>query len=256
MAVEGTHLFNSFTCQPVCGPGALLPADGAATPPKPACGGTGRGCPTTCPPWRGAVRRRRLPHRLYRQVAPEHRVSGPCAVPSEQRGGYQDWLASNVLEFTSDAYRTRMYDGAGDAVDLPGYRVGRGRRRRHPLRGRPRPRDRPLLPVSSPSSSRTFRTAATTTRPPPATRSATPEPGCRPTWPPSAAPPTSTWPATTAWSGAWTRRWGRLQDALRSLDLLRSTVLLYTTDHGCHSRPATASTSVPATRARYGCPPP
>ena len=27
---------------------------------------------------------------------------------------------------------------------------------------------------------------------------------------------------------------GRLQDALRSLDLLQSTVLLYTTDHGCH----------------------
>lgn len=45
------------------------------------------------------------------------------AVSKEHRGGYQDWLASNILEFTSDAYQTRLFDENNNAVDLPGYRV-------------------------------------------------------------------------------------------------------------------------------------
>ena len=40
---------------------------------------------------------------------------------SEMR--YQHWLAANVLEFTSNAYDTVMYDNEGQAVKLPGYRV-------------------------------------------------------------------------------------------------------------------------------------
>ena len=45
------------------------------------------------------------------------------AVPESHRFGYQDWLASNVLEFTSDAYDTVLYDNDGEEVHLPGYRV-------------------------------------------------------------------------------------------------------------------------------------
>jgi arylsulfatase A-like enzyme len=41
----------------------------------------------------------------------------------DQRGGYDFWLASNVLEFTSHAYDTVMYDTNGQPVHLPGYRV-------------------------------------------------------------------------------------------------------------------------------------
>ena len=41
-------------------------------------------------------------------------------VPPSGRGGYDYWLAANTLEFTSDAYRTVMYDGAGTAIRLPG----------------------------------------------------------------------------------------------------------------------------------------
>ena len=51
----------------------------------------------------------------------ERGTVGP--VPKGDRGGYDYWLASNVLEFTSDAYRTRLYDGECEAVDLPSYRV-------------------------------------------------------------------------------------------------------------------------------------
>ena len=43
-------------------------------------------------------------------------------MPPSEREGYGHWLASNILEFTSDAYRTIVYDGAGDPVFLPGYR--------------------------------------------------------------------------------------------------------------------------------------
>ena len=49
--------------------------------------------------------------------------TGPGPVPEEHRGGYDYWLASNVLEFTSDAYQTTLYDNDNKPVDLPGYRV-------------------------------------------------------------------------------------------------------------------------------------
>src|SRR5690606_4828988 len=49
--------------------------------------------------------------------------AGPEAVPVERRGGYQDWLAANSLEHTSDDYHTRLWDEQNNPVDLPGYRV-------------------------------------------------------------------------------------------------------------------------------------
>lgn len=48
--------------------------------------------------------------------------AGPGPVPKEARGGYQEWLASELLEFTSDAYHTVLYDASGEPVRLPGYR--------------------------------------------------------------------------------------------------------------------------------------
>lgn len=47
--------------------------------------------------------------------------AGP--VRPQQRGGYQTWLAANMLEHTSDAYQTRLWDNDQEPVDLPGYRV-------------------------------------------------------------------------------------------------------------------------------------
>lgn len=44
-------------------------------------------------------------------------------VPQEERADWDCWLASNALEFTSDAYRTVMWDEQGQAVELPGYRA-------------------------------------------------------------------------------------------------------------------------------------
>ena len=51
----------------------------------------------------------------------DRETKGP--VPASARFGYQYWLASNVLEFTSDAYNTVLYDNEDQEVRLPGYRV-------------------------------------------------------------------------------------------------------------------------------------
>lgn len=44
-------------------------------------------------------------------------------VAEAERAGYQHWLAANLLEFSSDAYDTVVYDANGEAQKLPGYRV-------------------------------------------------------------------------------------------------------------------------------------
>jgi len=50
-------------------------------------------------------------------------LSDENPVPAEERADFDFWLASNLLEFTSDAYRTILYDNDGDPVELPGYRA-------------------------------------------------------------------------------------------------------------------------------------
>ena len=117
-AQHGTHVQASFTCQPVCGPARSVMQTGLYP--------TTTGCfrnDIPLPP--GA---RTLAHHFgaagYRTgyIGKWH-LADTEPVPEGQRGGYQDWLASNILEFTSEAYRTVVYDGANRPVMLPGYRV-------------------------------------------------------------------------------------------------------------------------------------
>ena len=230
MAVEGTHLFNSFTCQPVCGPArSCLQTGRYAT--ETGVWQNGPGLPDDLPTLAGL-----FGAAGYRTgyIGKWHlSTAGPCAVPPEQRGGYQDWLASNVLEFTSDAYRTRMYDGAGDAVDLPGYRVDAvADAAIRYVDARARETDPFFLFISfiEPhfQNSRDDYPAPTGY-----------EERYTGTWVPPdlSALGGSTYQHLAGYYGMVRRldeALGRLQDALRSLDLLRSTVLLFTTDHGCH----------------------
>ncbi len=117
-AADGTDLHHFFTCQPVCGParavlqsGVYPTTNGTYTNgrPLPEGGVTLAGCFAAAGYRTGYIGKWHLA--CEEPVLPQH------------RGGYQDWLASNVLEFTSDAYRTRLYDEQGRGVDLPGYRV-------------------------------------------------------------------------------------------------------------------------------------
>lgn len=121
MAVEGTHLFHTYTPQPVCGPArACLQSGMYATQvgcwrnaiPLPA------GNTTLADAFRAAGYRTGY---IGKWHLADRDVIGP--VPAENRAGYQDWLAANVLEFTSDAYQTTLYDAENQPVHLPGYRV-------------------------------------------------------------------------------------------------------------------------------------
>ena len=120
MALEGTHLYHTFTCQPVCAPARGSLQTGMYA--------TRHGV------WRnGLTLNAELPtlathfsqagyqtgyigkwHLMDQEIGP---------VPEELRGGYEYWLASNVLEFTSTAYHTVLYDRDNQGIQLPGYRV-------------------------------------------------------------------------------------------------------------------------------------
>lgn len=118
MASRGTHLYNAFTPQPVCGPARACMQTGAYA--------TTTGC------YRNGISlpsgELTLAHYLRDAgydtgyIGKWH-LAGEDPVPVTQRGGYQHWLGANVLEFTSDAYRTVVYDNDNRPVRLPGYRV-------------------------------------------------------------------------------------------------------------------------------------
>jgi arylsulfatase A-like enzyme len=127
LARQGTHVANSFTCQPVCGPARACLQTGQY-PTALGCYRNGvalpRGTKTLAHHFRaggyttGYVGKWHLAG-PSRKDGKEH--IGP--VPRELRGGYEYWLASNILEFTSDAYHTTLYDNQNRPVQLPGYRV-------------------------------------------------------------------------------------------------------------------------------------
>ncbi len=118
MARQGTHLFHAFTPQPVCAPAR-------------ACFQTGR-YPTTTGCYRNGIPlpadARTLAHLFHDSgyatgyIGKWH-LAAHEPVPVAERGGYRYWLAANLLEFVSTPYRTVLYNGANEAVRLPGYRV-------------------------------------------------------------------------------------------------------------------------------------
>ncbi len=118
MATEGTHARYAFTCQAVCGPArACLQTGMYAT--RVGCYRNGIPLPSNT---------QTLAH--YFNMAGYHtgyigkwHLAESDPVPEPQRGGYQYWLASNALEFTSEPYHTVMYDNGCQPVTLPGYRV-------------------------------------------------------------------------------------------------------------------------------------
>ncbi|MEM1026791.1 MAG: sulfatase-like hydrolase/transferase [Planctomycetota bacterium] len=122
LARAGIDLHYGFTPNPVCGPAR-------------ACIQTGTYASTNGAYTNGIALDRGLPnlatllgnagyHTGYigKWHLGEHR-DDPGPVDPADRGGYQHWLAANLLEFTSDAYQTRLWNEQNEAVDLPGYRV-------------------------------------------------------------------------------------------------------------------------------------
>ena len=230
MAHEGTHVSQSFTCQPVCGPARSILQTGLY-PTRTGCFHNGIGLPQDA---------RTLAHHFRDggyatgyigkwHLAEDTR--GP--VPEAQRGGYEYWLASNALEFTSDAYDTVVYDEANQQVKLPGYRVDA--LTDAAIRYIDQPREQPYFLFLSYIE-------------------------------PHHQNHRDDYPAPTGYAERYRVRWtppdlaalggsaqrhlagycgmikrldealGRLIDALRSLGQLENTILLFTSDHGNHFR--------------------
>ena len=132
LAAEGTLFENAFTCQPVCGPARACLQTGLYA--------TQVGCHINDLklPLDADTIARRFNDAGYRTgyIGKWHLASQGTFVPGipkedytiypipeERRGGYQDWLASDVLEFTSHGYNGYMHDGDGNKVEFTGHRV-------------------------------------------------------------------------------------------------------------------------------------
>ena len=121
MATEGVRFEQVFTCQPVCGPARACLQTGKYA--------TETGCFRNDIPL--PTNETTIAHRLSEAgyevgyIGKWHLASTRTEpVPPDRRGGYKDyWLASDLLEFTSHGYDGHMFDDRMRRVDFKGYRV-------------------------------------------------------------------------------------------------------------------------------------
>ena len=229
LALNGTHCFNAFTPQPVCVPARLVLQTGRYASQYKTynnAGGLPAGAKTLGSYFRDAGYNTGYIGKWH--LCDENRFS---AVPEDHRGGYEYWLAANVLEFTSDAYRVRLFDNDDKAVDLPGYRVDA--LVDAAIRYVTGNRDRPFFLFCSfvePhfQNSRDDYPAPTGYE----------ERYLDPWTPPDLRALGGSAPRHLPGYYGMIKRLdeglGRLQDALLSLELIDDTIMVCTTDHGCH----------------------
>lgn len=229
LARAGMFVPNSFTCQPVCGPARSAMQTGKYP--------TSTGCFSNSIPLPGDEKT--LAHHF--RAAGYHtgyigkwHLGSADPVREEERGGYQSWLASNILEFTSFAYDTVVYNEANDAVKLPGYRVDA--LTDAAIRYVAEPRDEPYflyLSFLEPHHQNQSDTYPAPVGYADALRSKLEFPEDL------AALGGNSQPHYAGYMGMIKRldeALGRLVDALISLDALDNTIILFTSDHGCHFR--------------------
>jgi arylsulfatase A-like enzyme len=229
LAAQHTHLYHTFTCQPVCAPArAVLQTGLYAT-------NTGvyrNGVPLTGFPNTLASCFGRAGYQTG-YIGKWHLGSDDSAGPVEQqfRAGYEYWLAANLLEFTSTPYHTTLYDQEGKAISLPGYRVDA--LTDAAIRFIAQPRQTPFflfLSFLEPHHQNHIDDYV----PPDGYREA-----YTGRWlpPDLAALGGSAHQHIGGYYGMVKRldeALGRVVDALKSLDILDETILLFTSDHGSH----------------------
>lgn len=226
MAQRGTHVAHSFTCQPVCAPARSSLQTGMYATRT----GVHRNGFALAP------QAQTLAHHFnaagYRTgyIGKWH-LAETEPVAEAQRGGYQDWLAANLLEFESEPYNTNLYDNDNARVHLPGYRVDAvtdaairyiDAHKNHPFFlfiSQIEPHHQNHLDDYVAPTGYRERYAG------------------RWTPPDIAALGGSGQQHLGGYFGAVKRldeAFGRLLDALKSLDLENNTIVLFTSDHGCH----------------------
>lgn len=127
MASEGVLFENAFTCQPVCGPARSCMQTGKYA--------TQTGC------FVNDIGLKEDEETMAKILSKEgyetayvgkwHLAStrnecdfSTSPVPDEKRGGYKDyWMASDILEFTSHGYDGYVFDKDMNKIDFKGYRA-------------------------------------------------------------------------------------------------------------------------------------
>jgi arylsulfatase A-like enzyme len=234
IARDGTHFTNTFTCQPVCAPARSCLQTGLYATQT---GVFHNGLPlkddavTLAHCFEEAGYQTGYIGKWHLGGVDPGCFGGQKPVPPERRGGYDYWLAADLSEFVSDAYHTILFDNNGETVKLPGYRVDAytdaairyiDDRRHEPF----------FLFLSFLE--------------------------------PHFQNHRDDYPAPEGYSECYTGRWmppdlaalggssyqhlggyygmvkrldeafGRLIDALKSLNIIENTIILFTSDHGCH----------------------
>jgi arylsulfatase A-like enzyme len=118
MGRRGTHVFNSFTCQPVCGPARASMQTGEYARRT----GVFRNGIALKPAAKTLAHYFREAGYQTGYIGKWHLASSD-PVLYEQRGGYEEWLGANLLEFVSEPYHTILYNNDNEAIEMPGYRV-------------------------------------------------------------------------------------------------------------------------------------
>lgn len=226
LAQQGVDVHYSFTCQPVCGPARSCLQTGLYA--------------TETGVWKNseslALDAKTLAHH-FREAGyttgyiGKWHLADEDPVPQEARGGYEYWLASNLLEFTSGPYDLVMYDNDNQPVKLPGYRVDA--QTDAAIRYIDSHQDDPFflfLSYIEPHHQNNM-----DDYPPPD--------GYRTRYTGKAIPAdlAALGGSTHAHLGGYygmikrlDEALGRLLDALKSMGLLDETIILFTSDHGCH----------------------
>lgn len=129
LGVEGIIFDNSFTCQPVCGPARACLQTGLYA--------TQNGC------YKNGIALDKKDktladyfnengydtayigkwHLASDSAAPGGLHCEKTAVPKDRQGGYKYWRAADILEFTSHGYDGYVFDEEGNRIDFKGYRA-------------------------------------------------------------------------------------------------------------------------------------
>lgn len=128
---DGLLFENSFTCQPVCGPArACLQTGRYATQNQCYCNGIAlnEGTKTLADYFNengydtAYIGKWHLASDRYPGIGVHCERT---AVPRKRQGGYKYWRAADILEFTSHGYDGYVFDEDGNKIDFIGYRADR-----------------------------------------------------------------------------------------------------------------------------------
>lgn len=231
MARRGVRFGRAFTCQPVC-----APARG--------CLQTGKYA-TAHGVYRNGIAlgdgERTLAH-YFKAAGYDVGYTGKWhlaetrdrAIPPERRGGYVDhWVASDLLEFTSHPYEGRMFGADMQPIELQGYRVDATTDLALEFVGKPRANPFYLfISYLEPHHQNDWnRFVAPNGYAERLANAPIPEdlrerPG---DWP-------SQWPDYLGMCQSIDENVGRIFAALEETGQADNTIVIYTSDHGCHFR--------------------